>query len=111
MAPSPSLPPICCSVLRPLRQVGELERLDVTKEHRDMAKRSNKRPPISRDVECEYRGKRYRGTYHVSAGTLTVNSEYGSKSATPGAGPEVLARIILREIVQAADGRGELRDA
>jgi hypothetical protein len=82
--------------------------LGITKDHGDMAKRSNKRRPGSHEVECEYRGKRYRGTYQVRGGILTVASEYGSKSATPGACPEVLARILLREIVEAADGPGEL---
>ena len=76
-----------------------------------MAKRSSNRPPLTSQVECEYGGKIYRGTYYTSGGLLTVDCEFGSKSASPGAGPNVLAKIMLRELIQEADRKGMLRDA
>jgi hypothetical protein len=73
-----------------------------------MPRKSAPRPPVRSDVECELDGKTYRGTYEVSRGLLTVSWAYGSKSAAPGAAPNVLARIMLRELVQDAKRQGLL---
>lgn len=61
------------------------------------------------DVECEYEGKTYSGTYEVTRGMLTVSWLYGSKSATPGSRPDILARLMLRELIEDAQRRGLLK--
>jgi hypothetical protein len=71
-----------------------------------MPKRSSKNPPTSYSVECEVEGKVHHGTYQVARGVLTVHGPWGSKSTSPGARPDVLAKIILREIVQEASAKG-----
>jgi len=74
-----------------------------------MPRRTTSRPPMRIDVECEYEGKTYRGTYEVTRGLLTVSWPYGSKSATPGSKPGFLAELILRELVEDAKRRGLLK--
>lgn len=55
---------------------------------------------VKHDVECHFEDKVYHGTYEIARGLLTVSWLHGSKSSTPGGAPEVLARIILRELVE-----------
>lgn len=63
-------------------------------------------PPVRHNIECEVDGQVHRGTYEVTGGVLTVHGAGGSKSAQPGARPDVMARIILGELVREADGKG-----
>ena len=74
-----------------------------------MPRGKTERPPMRTDVECEYEGKMYRGTYEVTRGMLTVSWVYGSESATPGSRPDVLAKLILRELIEDAKRRGLLK--
>lgn len=64
------------------------------------------RSPIRYDVETEVDGEVHRGSYEVSGGMLTVKSMWGSKSTQPGARPDVLARILLAELVREEKGKG-----
>lgn len=73
-----------------------------------MPKKPSDRPPVTSSVECEFENQIYRGTYQVNRGLMTVNWRYGSKSATPGSCPGVLAAIILRELVEDAKRKGLL---
>jgi len=59
------------------------------------------RPPVPQKVSIEYKGKTYTGIYTVEKGVITVsNSLYGSNATqVVGSPPEVLARIMLRELV------------
>jgi len=62
-------------------------------------------PPIRRDFEREIEGKTYRAsmTNERGADWVTVTCEFGSKSAKAGpSGPDVLANILLGEMVHAA---------
>jgi hypothetical protein len=46
-----------------------------------------------------------RGSYTVENNIITVTSQHGTKSAeTAGSTPMVLARIILRQLADDADG-------
>jgi hypothetical protein len=54
------------------------------------------------DVRVEIDGKTYFGRVEVSRGVVTVHAACGTKTAPIGASPvESLARILLREIIQA----------
>ena len=60
------------------------------------------RPEKASVIAIEKDGKTYRGSYRVSRGILTVTSLYGEKSTQVGGlAPEVLARILLLELVDA----------
>ena len=61
-------------------------------------------------IEIEYKGRKYVGRWRSASGRLIeVSSAYGSKTTQIGSTPgEILARTMLRELVQEADLRGEL---
>ena len=68
-------------------------------------------PPPPVHVEIEYDGKKYSGSYTVGRdNTITVTTaSWGSKYALRHAStPEVLAPILLRELVEEAKRRGDL---
>jgi len=44
--------------------------------------------------------KEYSGEYYIEKGVLHVLSAYGAKATQPGAAPQAIARILLREIVE-----------
>ena len=60
---------------------------------------------ISTVVEVEVDGKLYRGRYQVDRGIIAVSMMDGRRKATQvgGSPPEVLARILLCELVRDAD--------
>jgi len=68
-------------------------------------------PPPPVHVEIEYDGKNYSGWYTVGRdNTITVTTaSWGSKHALRHAStPDVLAPILLRELVEEAKRRGDL---
>jgi hypothetical protein len=65
-------------------------------------------PRLLEPVEFEANGVTYRGSYYVEKGMVTVNSMYGTRSATVSASNAMLARMMLRELVQEATIRGDL---
>lgn len=58
------------------------------------------------DIEITYDEKSIKGTYEISKGMITVFGPYGSKSASTSSNNDALAKIILRELAQEAEGRG-----
>lgn len=52
------------------------------------------------DVQCEVDGQEHHGTYCVEEGMVTVSSATGSKTARAGVRPDVLAKVILAELVR-----------
>ena len=72
------------------------------------------RPPMPKEQSQEYpvtveiEGKRYTGFYTVSAGVVTVESDWGELRGHVGATPEVIARRLFLEILRGAKSRGEL---
>ena len=60
-------------------------------------------------LEVEFEGKTYRVTYSVENGMITVRTTFDSKPAVVGASPpEVLARIMARELLVDAKRKGLL---
>jgi len=52
------------------------------------------------DVEIEYAGNTYRGTYHIESGVITVTSGVASRSAHIGSfQSRELATLLLGELV------------
>jgi hypothetical protein len=52
-------------------------------------------------ITIEFAGRMISGTYTVWAGTISVSSAHGRKTARLGASkPDGLARIMLRELAQ-----------
>lgn len=43
----------------------------------------------------------YSGSYYIERGVLHVTSNYGSQATHPGSAPASIARMMLRELVQA----------
>jgi hypothetical protein len=69
--------------------------------------RKQKHPPFI-PVSIEWEGKKYAGSYYVEKGMITVSGSWGQKSTQVGnSPPELLARIMLRELAQEAKARGE----
>jgi hypothetical protein len=67
--------------------------------------------PERTEISVEIDGKRYSGSYSVSSGAVTVDSVHGGRKSTHvGASAEATARMLLREILQAAKDRGELKN-
>jgi hypothetical protein len=60
-------------------------------------------------IEIEMNGRKYRGSYYVEKGIVTVFTECERKSADiAGSTPQGLARLMLREMVrEGTAGRGE----
>ena len=55
------------------------------------------------DIEVERDGKLYKATAKVEGGMLTVSSvNLGSKSASPSSNNNVLAKLLLIELIQKA---------
>src|SRR4029453_7797481 len=59
-------------------------------------------------VTVEIERKRYTGFYTVSAGVITVESEWGELRGHVGATPELIAARLFLEILRGAKSRGEL---
>ena len=73
-----------------------------------MASKPN--PPREyQNLECEFEGKTYSGTYYVAGEFVHVSCRYDSKSAHLGAlTPATLARQLLSEIIGEAKKSGRL---
>ena len=67
-----------------------------------------KEQPQEYPVTIEIEGKRYTGFYTVSAGVVTVESDWGELRGHVGATPERIARRLFLEILRGAKSRGEL---
>ena len=70
----------------------------------DMPKKQPQEYPVTVEIE----GKRYTGFYTVSAGIITVESDWGELRGHVGATPELIARRLFFEILRGAKSRGEL---
>ncbi|HWI05560.1 MAG TPA: hypothetical protein VNT52_17270 [Acidimicrobiales bacterium] len=58
------------------------------------------------EITVEIDGQTFSGSYEVARGIITVSTAYGRKSTQVGSTPpDTLARILLRELVQAEKGR------
>jgi hypothetical protein len=58
------------------------------------------------DITIEMNGVTYGGWFETSRGLVTVHTLYGSKSTQTGnTPPEVLAKMMLRELVEEEKGR------
>lgn len=69
-----------------------------------------KPPPVSRDITFEFDGKSYTATYSVAAKLVTVHSAFGSQTTQCGnSSAAVVARMLFRELLDAAKSRGELK--
>ncbi len=61
---------------------------------------------MSEDITVEVDGKTYSGRVEISRDLVTVSTPYGSKTTQIGGSPaESIARIMLREFVQAEKQR------
>jgi hypothetical protein len=67
-----------------------------------------KEQPQEYPVTVEIEGKRYTGFYTVSAGIITVDSDWGELRAHVGAKTEATASRLFLEILRGAKSRGEL---
>jgi hypothetical protein len=67
-----------------------------------------KQYPDRNSVEVEFEGKKYEAEYFVERGSLTVSSDWGTKSTHPGPDPGSIARVILRELLEDAKRQGVL---
>ena len=72
-----------------------------------MAEEQPQKYPVTVEIE----GKRYTGLYTVSAGIITVESDWGELRAHLGATPELIARRLFLQILQGAKSRGELDES
>ncbi|CAN5358373.1 hypothetical protein BH10PSE17_BH10PSE17_25020 [soil metagenome] len=69
--------------------------------------RRPQQPQQPRDVSVEINGKTYHGTYTTESGTVTVSNGYSRQTThVGGSHADVIARMMLREIVQAALDKG-----
>lgn len=60
-------------------------------------------------ISIEYDGTQRRGSYYVEKKVVTVSAEWGTVSTQVGGSPaELLAKIMLREILDGAKARGDL---
>jgi len=65
--------------------------------------------PIREEVEIEFEGKNYKGSYTIKSKMVHVTSAHGSKSTQVGASPpDLIARMLLRNILSDAKGKGTL---
>ena len=67
----------------------------------------SKKPP-KHPIIVEVEGKPYTGLYTVSAGIITVESDWGELRAHVGARTDATASRLFREILRGAMSRGEL---
>lgn len=69
-----------------------------------------KKQPMRHEVSCEFDGKLYSSGYVIEGGLVTVTDVlYGTKSAVPGARPDVIAQLLLHELLTDAKRQGRLR--
>ena len=52
-----------------------------------------------RPIKIDFEGKTYSANYYIEKNWLYMRSNWGSKSATLGPGPESIARVLLREVL------------
>ena len=64
--------------------------------------------PLENPIIVEVEGKNYTGFYSISAGIITVESDWGELRAHVGAKTEATAIRLFREILRGAKSRGEL---
>ena len=69
-----------------------------------------KKQPQEYPVIVEIEGKRYTGFYTVTAGIITVDSDWGELRAHAGSKVELTASRLFLQILQGAKSRGELED-
>ena len=69
-----------------------------------MPEKQSQEHPVTVEIE----GKRYTGFYTVSAGIITIESDWGEFRGHVGATPELIARRLFLEILRGAKSRGEL---
>jgi hypothetical protein len=67
-----------------------------------------KEQPQEYPVTVEIEGKRYTGFYTVSAGVITVESDWGELRAHAGPNAANTAGRLFLEILRGAKSRGEL---
>jgi hypothetical protein len=67
-----------------------------------------KEQPQEYPVTVEIEGKRYTGFYTVSAGVITVESDWGELRAHAGPNAANTAGRLFLEILRGANSRGEL---
>lgn len=61
------------------------------------------------EINVEFEGEQYWGTYSVSSGRVNVQSHYGSKSTQVGnSDAKTIAKMLLREILQEAKANGDI---
>ena len=67
----------------------------------DFVDKMSTRPTPLNDVTVTIRGVEHRGTYYVQNSVVYVQSDKGAKAAQiAGSAPEVLARMLLSELVR-----------
>lgn len=59
-------------------------------------------------VTVEFKGKRYSAFYTVSSGIVTVESDWGDRSAHASQNAQFTARQLFFEILREAKARSEL---
>ena len=64
--------------------------------------------PRRNSIRVKFEGKEYSATYSVTAGAVTVKSEYGPRATQIGGNAESTARMLLREILEGAKARGKI---
>jgi hypothetical protein len=64
--------------------------------------------PSGQTISVKFEGKKYSGTYSVTLGVVTVESEWGYCQTHAGPKAELTARQVFREILRGAKARGEL---
>jgi hypothetical protein len=61
-------------------------------------------PSAVRNVTVTVEGLKHDGTYYLQGSTLYVQSAFGTKATQLGGStPEIIARILLSELVRAGD--------
>ena len=73
---------------------------------------SKKRSPVHVPVELTFEGKSYAAGFYTQRGMVTLDSQWGSKSATYGGGmtAEVMARLLFGEVLVEARREKRLRE-
>ena len=65
--------------------------------------------PFLDEVTIEFEGKEYKGRYKVESKMVYATSAHGSKATQLGGSPaEVIARMLLRNILNDAKSQGTL---
>lgn len=67
------------------------------------------KPPQTFECTMEFDGKKHTASYSVKSGVVTVESALGRRSTQVGGSTaQMVARMLLREILQGAKERGEI---